>query len=220
MTTTDTSRARRVSSNDWASAAPSPGSVPVPISSNRNKAGGVASSRNRDAARTWAENGHFLEAASSIRLAIAFDPHNETYKQEFGEVQAGIAEARVRDLLKKSMKWSDPSECREGLVLCEDALLYRPHDPELNGTAARLALGLKDLDAARDYAERALEHSPDVARYRRTFAEVLVATGHKGHAVRELERALELDSKDEESKKLLVRLRTRPRRAAHGGSVG
>jgi tetratricopeptide (TPR) repeat protein len=170
-----------------------------------------------DSARTWAENGHFLEAASGIRLAIAFDPRDELYKQKFAEIQAGLAEDRFKEILKKAGTWSDASEFRAGLAQCEEALLYRPHDPEINDTAAQLSLSLKEPDAAREYAQRAIEHSPDVGSYHRTLARALADTGDRGHAVRELERALELDSGDEETMKLLDRLRTKPPRAAQGG---
>jgi curved DNA-binding protein CbpA len=170
-----------------------------------------------DSARTWAENGHFLEAASGIRLAIAFDPSDELYKQKFVEIQSGLAEERVKEILKQAGQWSDASEFRAGLSLCEEALLYRPHDPEINYTAAQLSLFLKEAEAAREYAARAIEHSSDVGRYHQTLARALSDMGDRGHAIRELERALELDSGDEEAKKLLDRLRTKPPRAAQGG---
>ena len=45
----------------------------------------------------------------------------------------------------------------------EEALGYRPCDPEINEKAARLALELGELDAAREYAETACELSPTTA---------------------------------------------------------
>ena len=168
-----------------------------------------------DSARTWAENGHHLEAASSIRLAIAFDPHEQLYKTTFAEIQVGISDTRIDELLKDAKNWKGTAEWTSGLKHCEEVLLHRPHDPELNETAARCALGLRDFDEAREYADRAIEHSPDVGRYHRTLAEVLGGSGDRGHAIRELELALELDSGDDEARKLLERWK--PRRAVHGG---
>jgi tetratricopeptide (TPR) repeat protein len=169
-----------------------------------------------DSARTWAENGHHLEAASSIRLAIAFDPHEELYKTTFAGIRAGISDARIKELLKQAAHWSDPQELRSGLKECEEMLLYRPHDPELNCAAATAAVALGQGDEARELAERAVEHSPDVARYHRVFAEALAACGDKGHAIRELETALELDSGDAKTRALLEKMK--PRRAVHGGT--
>ena len=82
-------------------------------------------------------------------------------------------EERVKKLLSESGGWTDASEFRGGLKLCEEALLYRPHDPELNATAARLALQIDDLGRAKEYVEQAIEHSPDVGRYHRMLAEVM-----------------------------------------------
>lgn len=169
-----------------------------------------------DSARTWAENGHHLEAASSIRLAIAFDPFDELYKSMFAEIQAGVSDKKIAVLLQTSKDWSQVPEFREGLQQCEEALLYRPHDPELNETAAVCALALGEKAEALEYAERALEHSPDVGRYHRTLARVMAETGDKGHAIRELECALDLDGSDAEARQLLEHLK--PRRVVHGGN--
>ena len=168
-----------------------------------------------DSARTWAENGHHLEAASSIRLAIAFDPDEELYKSALAEIQAGGCEAKIASLLRASRGWSDFDEMRTGLKQCEEVLLYRPHDPVLNEIAARCALGLGEKSLALEHAERSVEHSPDVGHYHRTLARALEETGAKGHAIRELESALELDGNDAEARKLLAKLR--PSRAVHGG---
>ena len=168
-----------------------------------------------DSARTWAEHGHYLEASSSIRLAIAFDPFEELYKSTFAEIQAGISDKKIADLLKASKDWSE-SEMKKGLKPCEEALLYRPYDSELNETAARCALLLGEKSTALEYAQRALEHSPDVGRYHRTLALVLNQSGDKGHAIRELEHALELDGSDVEARKLLENLK--PRRVVHWGN--
>ncbi len=169
-----------------------------------------------DSARTWAENGHHLEAASSIRLAIAFDPHEETYKQAFADIQSGISTARVDALLREAKEWKDVADWKAGFKRCEEALLHRPHDPELNDMAARGALALGDKVEAREYAERAVEHSPEVGRYHTSLAQALAESGDQGHAIVELERALELDAGDEEARRLLGRLK--PRRAVHGGT--
>jgi tetratricopeptide (TPR) repeat protein len=169
-----------------------------------------------DSARTWQENGHHLEAASSIRLAIAFDPHEELYKQKFAEIQHGLSDDRIEKLLREAKGWTEAAQWKSGFKECEDALLYRPHDPELNATAARGALCLGDASGAAEYAERAIEHSPDVGSYHRTLAKALSQSGNKGHAIRELEIALQLDASDVEATKLLESLK--PRRAVHRGS--
>ena len=169
-----------------------------------------------DSALSWAENKHPLEAASSIRLAIAFDPREERYKQTFAEIQSDLSNSRIIELLKAARSWTT-SEMEQGLKQCEEALLYRPHDPDLNDTAARCALALRQRQDALAYARCAIEHSPDVGRYHRTLGRALDANGDKGHAIHALERALELDGSDDETLKLLQNLK--PRRAVHGGNL-
>jgi tetratricopeptide (TPR) repeat protein len=169
-----------------------------------------------ESARTWAEKGHPLEAASSIRLAIAFDPAEELYKTTFAEIQAGFSDGKVADLLQASREWVKVDQMEQGLKQCEEALLYRPHDPDLNETAARCALVLGEQSAAFEYAERALEHSPDVGRYHRTLARVLEESGDKKHAICELQRALELDGRDGVAREMLENLKLR--RVVNGGS--
>src|SRR5690606_37670018 len=47
-------------------------------------------------------NGRWLEAAGSVRLAIAFDPWNAIYKERFAEVQARAHQERAKQLLKEA----------------------------------------------------------------------------------------------------------------------
>ncbi len=162
--------------------------------------------------------GKYLEAASSVRLAIAFDPYNRVYKEAFGDVQAKAAEMRAAQLLESADSSLGSSELGEALRLYEDVLLYKPHDPEVNDKAANLALELDQIEKAREYIDRSIEHSPEVGRYHLTLAQVYRAQGDKGHAVHELEKAVGLEPSNEKARKLLTKLR-RPRRGpAPGGT--
>jgi curved DNA-binding protein CbpA len=168
-----------------------------------------------DAAQLAQEHGNYVEAASSVRLAIAFDPFTDTYKKAFAEIQAKANEMRAQRLLEQAEHSFDASSAKEALRLYEEALLLRPHDPEINAKAAELALELDQFDTAFEYAERAVEHSPEVGRYHRALARVYRAKSDAGHAALELEKALELDPGDEEARRLLSQWR--PRRAARRG---
>lgn len=171
-----------------------------------------------NAAKQSERQRRFKEAASSIRLAIAFDPFNLEYKRRFAEIQAACAEEAIEELIQNSDSVGIVSQQKKTLELCENVLLYKPHDPEVNDRAARMALELNDTERAREYAERAVEHSPDVARYHTTLGRIYKQLGNKGHALSELEKALELDPGDEEAVKLLGLTKRRPRQAAgHGG---
>jgi curved DNA-binding protein CbpA len=170
-----------------------------------------------DAARFALERGNYLEAASSVRLAIAFDPFNEEYKQSFGDLQSKAAEMRAVRLIEQADSF-DSSQLREALRLYEEVLLYRPHDPEINDKSAALALQLDRIESAQEYAERAVEHSPEVAGYHRTLARIHQAKGDRGHAIHELEKALKCDSGDEKTLQMLAALRPRRPSARRGMS--
>jgi curved DNA-binding protein CbpA len=144
------------------------------------------------------------EAAASVRLAIAFDPWNEAVKEAFGEVQHKANEERAEQLLKEANANLDLRRVAEALPLFEEALHYRPQDPEVNHTTARLAwLAADDLKKAKEYATRACELRPEVLVYRRTLGQIYKAAGLIANARRELETALRIDPKDVEAKQEL-----------------
>jgi len=160
----------------------------------------------------------FIEAASAARLAIAFDPFNDRYREGFGRIQGRAAEMKAAALMDQADEAAregvrDEKYASELFRLCEEALLYRPHQPELNERAARAAIDCDSLDEALEYAERAVEHSPSVASYHVTLGMVHRARGNPGHAVRAFEKALEIDPRDREASaqtQLLRRARSRP----------
>jgi len=111
---------------------------------------------------------------------------------------------RAEQLLKEAHASLDLRHGPEALRLFEEALLYRPHDPDVNHTAARLAwLVGGDLRKAKDYAVSACELRPEVGQYRRTLGQIYKAAGLVANARRELEVALRIDPKDAEAKQEL-----------------
>jgi curved DNA-binding protein CbpA len=150
------------------------------------------------------KEGRWREAAASVRLAIAFDPWNEAVKEAFGEVQRRANEERAEQLLKEANGTLDLRRGADALPLFEEALHYRPHDPEVNYTTARLAwLVAGDLKKAKEYAARACELRPEVLHYRRTLGQIYKAAGLTANARREFEAALRIDPKDAEAKQEL-----------------
>lgn len=165
-----------------------------------------------EAAQLNVARNKFIEAAQTIRLAIAFDPFNAAYRDGFGIVQARAAEMRAEALTAQADEAAsgaviDNKHFAQILKLYEEALLYRPHQPDLNDRAARAALECRLVPKAIEYVERALEHSPDVALHHVTMAMVHKARGNPGHGINELERALELEPSNEEARKLLATMR-------------
>jgi len=174
--------------------------------------------RLRESARTAAARGGWSEAASSIRLAIAFDPWCDEYKDAFAEILSELQQQRAAELLDHGGAGAHSTSAPEALRLLEEALSYRPSDARLLHRAAELALETGDAERAREYAERACELAPDVAAHHSTLGRVLRRAGERALARAAFERAHRLDPSDARAGEELDRLRRRPARASHGGT--
>lgn len=114
----------------------------------------------------------WLEAAASMRLAIAFDPWKREYKSAFAEIQADVHRIRAEELIAQSAETgADPADA---LKLLEEALHYRPADIAANVRAAQLSLELKEYDKGLEFADNLCQLDPDVPLHH-----VLVARAHR-----------------------------------------
>jgi tetratricopeptide (TPR) repeat protein len=114
--------------------------------------------------------GRWLEAAASVRLALAFDPQNEAHREAFGRIQQKAHEMRAEQLVREAEAALDVRDYARALGIFEECLQFRPHDADLHHRASRLAqLGGGDLRKAKEWAALACELAPDVAPYRRTL---------------------------------------------------
>ena len=169
-----------------------------------------------DAARVAQHKGNWNEAASCIRLAIAFDPWADEYKEAFGEVLAQVNRLRAAELFEQARGAWDERSGREALRLFEEAIHYRPSDAETHDRAAQVALEIENLERAREYAERACELAPEVAAYHLTRGRVLSSQGLREKAREALDTASKLDPDDSKARKELKRLRKQPESRSGG----
>jgi curved DNA-binding protein CbpA len=176
--------------------------------------------RLRESARVAAAREGFGEAASAIRLAIAFDPWNDEYKEAFAEIQSELHQRRAAELVERGGAGTLAASGTEALRLLEEALGYRPSDPRLLHRAAELALDLGEVEQAREYADRACELAPEVAGHHATRGRVLRRAGERALAREAFERAQSLDPGDARAAEELDRLRRRrPARAGRSGGM-
>jgi tetratricopeptide (TPR) repeat protein len=162
--------------------------------------------------------GRFNEAASSMRLAVAFDPFNRDYKRVLSEVRAKIAFEHIEEMLSEPNGVLTDGDRGEASRLAGEILLHGKGDAATCDLAARVYLKIEDADRAEEYINRAIEIDPDVSSYQRTLAGVHKLRGNNGHAMFVLQKALELDSGDVEAKQMLDALKIKPRRmSANGG---
>ncbi len=146
----------------------------------------------------------WLEAAGAVRLAIAFDPENEAFREHFADVQRRAHDERARALVRQAEGALELRDFPAASKLFEEAVHYRPADPELAIRAAKLAWqALGELRRAKDLAAHAVELAPENAGYRRVLGLVYRDAGLAANAKRELEAALRLDPQDAEAKAAL-----------------
>ena len=169
-----------------------------------------------DASRVSAQKGNWTEAAASIRLAIAFDPWNDSFKEAFGEVQAEVNQIRALELLEQASGACDERSQGEALRLYEEAMHYRPTDAEIHDRAALLAIEMSDLEHAEEYSARACELAPEVPGYWLTYSRILRRNGRRKDAQEALEKARRLDPTNQTLMEELDRLRPRPGKSKEG----
>ena len=145
--------------------------------------------------------GRWLEAAGSVRLAIAFDPWNAVYKEQFGDVQRKAHDERAKQLVREAESALELRDFPAALRAFGEALEYRPHDADLLHRAARVAwMTGGDLHQAKEWAMAAVELDGTNAAHHRVLGQVYKAAGLEANARRELEAALAIDPKDEEAR--------------------
>jgi curved DNA-binding protein CbpA len=173
----------------------------VPFDRRRKAKGFFESGMAAFAGESW------LEAAGSVRLAIAFDPANESYRERFVEVQRRAHEERAKALVRQAESALEMRDYREALSLFEEASHFRPSDADLHHRAAKLAWQVEgDLKRAKVLGQTACELEPDRALYRRTLGQIYAAAGLVSNARRELTAALRLDPDDKEARATLKSL--------------
>ncbi|MCU0668600.1 MAG: DnaJ domain-containing protein [Myxococcota bacterium] len=155
--------------------------------------------------------GRWVEAAGSVRLAIAFDPWNAIYKEHFVAVQRRAQDERAQRLLKEAESALELRDFKVALRAFDDAIQLRPHDAELLHRAAKLAwMTGGDLRQAKEWAMAAVEIDPKQGGHHRLLGQVYQAAGLEANARRELEAALALDASDEEARTALREIGGRP----------
>ncbi len=141
----------------------------------------------------------WLEAAAGVRLAIAFDPWNAVYKEQFADVQQKAHAETARKLTREAENALDLRDYPTALLAFDEAIQYRPGDVSLLRRAAQLAVQTGgDLHQAKEWALEAVELEPSDAGCHRLLGQVYQAAGLAANARRELELALQLDPKNDE----------------------
>jgi tetratricopeptide (TPR) repeat protein len=117
---------------------------------------------------------------------------------------------RAAELLTEADASIGAKAQQDAMRMYEEALSYRPCDPEINAKAASLALDLGEFDSAREYAEAAIDAQPDCAAHHRNLGVILRRMGLREKSREALNKSLSIAPDDVETKSELVTLmRTR-----------
>ncbi len=171
-----------------------------------------------EAAKVSGYQRKWKDAAASIRLAIAFDPWNDDYKETFAGIQVEVNQLRAAELQERANGAMDARAANEALRLYEEAMGYRPVDATIHAKAAEVACEVESFERAHEYAERACELAPEEPAYRIVLARALRGQGLRTKALKVLEEARERYPGSTEILEELKRYRQRPG-AASGGKT-
>jgi tetratricopeptide (TPR) repeat protein len=151
--------------------------------------------------------GNWVQAAALLRLASALDPREPRYARELEEVLPRANALRAADLRRlagERLRLGDERPALEALQECVD---LEPADAALAHQVARLLQQLGgDPRHATEMARRAVELDDRSLEYRRTLAQLYVASGDRAAARREYQRIWKQDPMDLEAKAALEAL--------------
>ncbi len=151
---------------------------------------------------------NFVGAATSLKLALSFDPDNEEYKSKY-EVASNRAKELMAERFYKQARFQESvGRWKSAASLYVRAADHYPIAEYLS-RAANALLMTDDISLAQEYANRGVELEPDNAEAKITLAKVYIEAGLPKNAKRELEAAIHLDSENELAKAMLREIRKR-----------
>ena len=111
----------------------------------------------------------WLEAAGSVRLAIAFDPENEAYREQFAGVQRKAHDERARTLVKQAEGALEMRDFAHASTCSRRPCTTGRRDPGARRSAPPSSRGRRSASCAarKELAAHAVELAPDNGAYRR-----------------------------------------------------
>ncbi len=149
----------------------------------------------------------FLQAASTLQLALTFDPKNETYRQAFARVNDKAKQLRAEQVWKRGEISESIGQEREALAYFKDALAFWQRADYLNRTAELMMKLNDDLTGAAEFARQATDLAPHKVDYLLTLGKVFERASLHKRAQGVYERALKLSPQNDTVKKALKALK-------------
>ncbi len=151
---------------------------------------------------------NYKSASVNFRLAIAYDPYNEQYKENFAEAQRIVKQEELERLMRKASFEEEVGRFTDALKLMEQAVQITSDNPEPYHKLARLLLNRdKNLRQAKNYCLRAIDINSQNPEYYLTLGSIYEAAGLFRNAAREFEKVLRLDKGNSEAQERLKGLK-------------
>src|SRR6185436_1050806 len=142
------------------------------------------------------------KAASSIHLALQYDPENEEYKKKFQEVAAQSKTAQSENRLAEARSAKELGGAKKALALYRKACERELDDPRGYKELSELeTLVAQDPKAALKWLKVAVDRAPDKVDWRLELAEMYIQQKNKAAARREFDEVLKRDPKNATAKK-------------------
>ncbi len=151
-------------------------------------------------------DGNFVGAATSLKLALTFDPGNEEYKAKY-QVASERASQLVAERYFKQARFQESVGRWEAAARLYAQAADQDPKGEYLARAAEALLQAGDVRRAMDYARKGVQLDPQKPEPHMTLAKVCVEAGLLKNARREIEEVLGLDPENELAKTLLKEIR-------------
>jgi curved DNA-binding protein CbpA len=149
--------------------------------------------------------GRWAEAASLLRMAMAFAPREERYRTAFEDLAPAANAEQARALRARAELLLGQGQRAEALELFLECSEREPTDAPLADRVARLICEAGgDLERGLELSRRALSLDEASLEFRRTLARLLKARGDKKGARREYQRIWKQDPLDAEARRELA----------------
>jgi len=158
--------------------------------------------------------GNVAEAENSAKVGLSFDPNHAELRTLALELRRDLLERQLADARERGSP-------RAALEAARALLEIDPDDPERRLVTAELSLegDDPDPDEARRLAEQAGAELGETARICVLLARVHLEKSEPGHALRQAQRALELDPNDAAARELIASTSKRRLRRGRPGGV-
>ncbi len=153
------------------------------------------------------ESGSFIQAATSLQMAMSSDPNNQAYRRSFERVKIKANQINSDQLWKRGVMDESVGRMKEAVYHYLMAVEAHPRADYCSHLAGILLRSNSELHRAAELARLAVDADPQNVDYLVLLGQIYSKVELYKKAITVFERALKLEPDDEEIKKALKALR-------------